>query len=157
MQHVRLYIVFWHMWHYAFLAPISRRKKVSLCDFTSYSDVRDATHFTSYIQAHIDIHAKSIHYKIKDMKCQFCDYSTSAIYNLKQHTLVNHLDKTGMKKYPCSGCSYETISKRDLQRHEKNTNKKGAQDEYKCTMCEKGFNLRGNRATHVKAVHYKTR
>ena len=60
-------------------------------------------------------HVKSKHLKIRDLKCEQCDYQTYSTYNLQKHVEVNH-EKVSMA---CEQCNYKTASAMKFEKHMK--------------------------------------
>ena len=80
-------------------------------------------------------HVKKVHEKVKieNLKCDFCNATYKAQYNLVSHIERNHQAKT----LSCNMCDYTTKVTRNLKRHKNmiHTNDK----RYGCDICEKQF------------------
>ena len=59
---------------------------------------------------------KSIHDKIKDFKCDKCEYKTTTKHNLIHHIKSIH---DNIKDFKCDKCEYKTTTKHNLKKHMK--------------------------------------
>ena len=59
-------------------------------------------------------HHKDVHLKIKNFKCQHCDYRCVKQSNLRQHHKDVHLK---LKDFKCSHCNYRCSQKSNLKKH----------------------------------------
>ena len=62
----------------------------------------------------MDAHVKTIHTKVKEFKCQECDYESAVKGHLQSHIAGKHLK---IKPYTCTYCSYADIQKSKLGEH----------------------------------------
>jgi hypothetical protein len=79
-------------------------------------------------------------------ECDQCDYGTDHSGSMKRHT-VNH---AGIR-YPCPQCTYQSASKRNLQRHIRTVHEK--RKDFECSVCHKKFGQAGSLQRHQEAVH----
>ena len=65
-------------------------------------------------KSHLQEHIKQVHDKIKDFKCELCDYKCSSNSSLKQvHDEI--------KDFKCELCKYSCSRKSHLQEHKTST------------------------------------
>ena len=57
-------------------------------------------------------HTKSIHFKIKDAKCNLCHYTASTEDEVRKHMRNIHVTN---KRITCDLCPYKASSKKDVQ------------------------------------------
>merc|ERR1712018_923998 len=97
-------------------------------------------------------HIKAVHNKIKDEKCQLCDYSSSSKGSLQSHIRHIHLHK---RTLPCNECSKTFSTQQKLEDHKKSVHRK--EKDLLCMECNKAFSIRDNLVKHIKGVHNKIR
>lgn len=88
----------------------------------------------------------AVHYGNLSHACNQCEYKTSSINHLKQHTLAVHLKV----KYPCDKCDYKasdkgTLKKHDLAWHQGVT--------FECEECDYTAKLRSVLRSHERNKH----
>ena len=92
------------------------------------------------------IHRSAKHTVRKILQCKFCDYSTTAATQLKEHERTH----TGEKPETCAYCGQGFSSKRTRQNHERlHTGEKP----YQCRYCDQAFVQRTSVNVHVQTHH----
>ena len=87
-------------------------------------------------------HYKCVHDKIRDIKCEICDYAASNISDVRRHTKVTHLQ---IKNFSCDECEFASVLKSDLIRHKRSIHIDVNQDDLLvCMECDKSFVNRKN-------------
>ena len=97
----------------------------------------------------LNLHFKSIHEKIKDIRCELCTYTCSTKNHLRHHRNSVHPSKVLL----CDICDFKTGTRNLLNRHMTIHNP----NQLVCNQCE--FRTRSNEflTNHIKAVHDKIR
>ena len=70
------------------------------------------------------MHLKSVHNKIKDFKCNKCEYECYSKGNLKRHVKMIH---SKIKDHTCELCDYICSSKDSLKIHIKHVHDNNSQ------------------------------
>lgn len=92
------------------------------------------------------MHWSHKHTKKRILQCKFCDYSTTAATQLKEHERTH----TGEKPETCAFCGQGFSSKRTRQNHERlHTGEKP----YACRYCDQAFVQRTSVNVHVQTHH----
>ena len=93
-------------------------------------------------------HIKSVHEKIKDHNCLFCDKSFFHRGHLKDHIKCVH---EKIKDHACQFCDKSFGLKSDLQKHIKRIHEKIKV--HKCQFCDKSFAQENILNRHIQGVH----
>ena len=92
------------------------------------------------------VHWNQKHTKKKSLQCKFCDYSTTAAAQLREHERTH----TGEKPETCAFCGQGFSSKRTRENHERlHTGEKP----YACRYCDQAFVQRTSVNVHVQTHH----
>ena len=92
------------------------------------------------------VHWSYKHTKKKIVQCKFCDYSTTAVAQLREHERTH----TGEKPETCAFCGQGFSSKRTRENHERlHTGEKP----YACRYCDQAFVQRTSVNVHVQTHH----
>ena len=70
---------------------------------------------------HLSSHTKSVHEKIKDLKCEHCDLKFSDPANLTRHVKVVHKE---IREYECALCGKQFGTNQGLKSHIENVHEK---------------------------------
>ena len=70
-------------------------------------------------------HVKQVHYKIKDIKCNQCEFLSSNNSNLTKHIKQVH---EKIKDYKCSQCEYTCYLQNDFKKHIKRVHERPLMD-----------------------------
>ena len=106
------------------------------------------------MKAIVSNNLKRIHLKIKDEKCQLCDFSAPTMSEVRKHTKTVHLK---MEEYSCEKCDYKSAYSGNIDQHKRAKHAGKDQEKIKCMECNNTFNLRQYLVAHVKRVHNKIR
>ena len=87
----------------------------------------------------LKMHIKAVHNKIKDEKCQLCDYSTPSKSDLQKHIRQVHLNK---RAYSCIECTKTFTTQPNLIDHNRSVHRK----DLLSMECNKAFST-------IKVVH----
>ena len=100
-------------------------------------------------------HVKSVHDKIKDLRCDQCSFATAAKLNLKYH--VEHIHREGAA-FACGECDFTASHVKLLRRHERDEHGiPDADGNYNCNECDYKCPTRLRLARHRKGVHLQIR
>ena len=104
-----------------------------------------------------ELHQKSIHDKIKDIECWYCDKAFTQSSNLATHVKKYHFSEVGDDQYQfrCPECNKDFSSKGHLKRHLENVHEK--KKKIFCEICQKGFSTKADADRHLRTVHEKLR
>ena len=95
-------------------------------------------------------HKKTVHFKQKPFKCQFCDKTFGRRQHWTDHENIVHHKQ---KQHKCRFCNKKFGYTGHRNLHEKAIHLK--QKPYKCRFCNKNFGQAGHRNSHEKAIHLK--
>ena len=101
---------------------------------------------------------KAIHDKVKDYKCEECNFATSYSFNLKIHK--THVQGNGsqakkVKSFKCDDCGYSASAGHYIARHKKAVHDKIK--DYKCDRCEYVSSHSHSLKQHMKQQHQERR
>ena len=124
--------------------------------------------FTSHV-LHMDHLARS-HFKPMNFKCDYCDYSSNLLFELKQHKQTKHSSafkkpdvpvpkkakscQNKPKTWECYACGITKSNEHDLMEHVLHDHKK-ARGAKKCLECDKTFQKHILLLEHLAKVHEK--
>ena len=98
----------------------------------------------------MSVHNKSVHQKLKDVKCTHCEFTTSTKGTLKSHVLSKHT-RDDSDKLKNSHCEYRTYEKTYLSIREKSVHLK--LKDIKCPNCEFITSTKQNLRMHILNKH----
>ena len=107
---------------------------------------------TEWGKSHLDRHIRTIHDKIKDFHCPFCEVSCSQKGNLRLH--IDQVHKN-IRKFSCTQCNYKSNFRNDIAKHNKSVHEKVK--DIACTSCSFTTTLKSYLSIHMKTVHGKSR
>ena len=99
----------------------------------------DKCSFATYNHDYLINHSKRVHDKIKNHKCELCNYEAFSRSEIDLHVRNLHLYNIGKEKLKCGRCDYSSLYKSTLLRHNKCHHPKEDQEYLKCTECPKKF------------------
>ena len=110
----------------------------------------DKCEFICSSKGQLKQHTKSVHDKIKDCKCDKCLFSCSSNSDLKRHIKMVH-DK--IKDFKCHACNYAGSTHCEVKQHVKMVHEKIKN--VKCLKCEFVCSTNSTLKIHTKHMHDK--
>ena len=99
-------------------------------------------------------HARSVHEKIKDHKCDECGQCFVAKSKLELHIKAIHRK---IKDQFCDQCDYATSYPDELRKHKNTMHSEDRGDGIECPECGKMLASKGSLRIHVRQVHQKVK
>ena len=122
-----------------------KRFKCDFCEFTGFN--REA----------VNLHAKAVHKKLKDLQCAFpgCNFRTAQSGHLKVHRQQHDPDPAVQRPFPCHfpNCDYRASTSVILRSHTRARHDKSRSKTFICPMCSKSYFTKYEMTVHVKLVH----
>jgi KRAB domain-containing zinc finger protein len=113
----------------------------------------DQCEYTSAYILAVRNHKKNVHvYNPKDKKCKLCDFTTCHVNSLRGHVLAVH---AGCRSHVCDKCNFAAVHAVALRVHNKAAHS-GLKD-HKCERCSYATTTNQALKVHVKAIHDKVK
>ena len=107
----------------------------------------DKCTYSASFKSNLKAHQRTVHDKIRDKKCDLCDFAFPNHGKLKTHIMGAHLGKT----HSCPQCAFVTGFKTTLEMHMKVVH--SDLKEILCVECNKMFKTRTALVNHVRRKH----